>query len=231
MALIRFPEGQQRSGSSGGIVYSRNRYGQYIRPRTVPVNPNTDRQVAARNLARNLAIAWRDTLTQALRDAWDLLASVIPWENALGDVVHLTGLNWYNRCNVARMQGGLARIDDPSGIPGIEPAESALVVTASEATQQLSVAFDDTAAWCSDDAAGQLVSMATPLPASRKFCGGPWRYAGVILGNSVTPPTSPATIAVAWPIVEGNRLWVRTRIAYSNGGLSNFAQVNFLGAA
>ena len=66
MALIRYAEGQQRSGSIGASVYSHNRYGAYIRARSVPVNPNTDRQVAIRNAIRALTIAWGNTPGQRL---------------------------------------------------------------------------------------------------------------------------------------------------------------------
>lgn len=75
MTLIRFAEGQQRSGSIGATVHSHNRFGQYIRARSVPVNPNTARQVIARNAARSIMIAWQNTLTQDQRDAWNVYAA------------------------------------------------------------------------------------------------------------------------------------------------------------
>lgn len=231
MAVVRFPEGQQRSGSVGGAVYSHNRYGAYIRARSVPVNPNTARQVAARNLTRNLSIAWQVELTQAERDVWDAVADVIDWVNALGDSVTLTGLNWYIRTNTARMQGSLPRVDDASGVLALAQAETALVVTGSAATQQLSVAFDDGKSWVNDDDAGQLVHMGIGQSPARKFFGGPWRYAGVILGDSVTPPTSPQTLVAPYPLVDGQRIWMKTRITLADGRLSQFAQAQFLGAA
>lgn len=231
MAVVRFPEGQQRSGSVGGAVYSHNRFGAYIRARSVPVNPNTARQVAARNLTRNLSIAWQTELTQAQRNVWDAVADVIDWTNALGDSVSLTGLNWYVRTNTARMQGGLPRVDDGSGVLALAQAESALVVTGSEATQLLSIAFDDGKSWVNDADTGQLVHMGIGQSPARKFFGGPYRFAGVILGDVTTPPTSPQTLVAPYPLVEGQRIWVRTRITLADGRLSEFAQADFLGAA
>ena len=46
---------------------------------------------------------------------------------------------------------------------------------------------------------------------------GPWRYAGTILGNSITPPTTPAAISVPFPVVEGQRIWVKAYIMKPDG--------------
>lgn len=231
MALIRYAEGQQRSGSIGATVYSHNRYGQYIRPRTVPVNPNTDRQVAIRNALRALTIAWDNTLTDAQRGAWEIYAANVPWLNKFGDTVLLTGLSHYLRSNAPLLQSTFPRVDDAPTIFNLATAELALAATASEATQQISVTFDDTATWCSEDDAHQFVFAGLPQNPSRKFFAGPYRLAGTIDGDSMTPPTSPLAIASPFAFAAGQRLWIRTRIARADGRLSEFAQANFLGAA
>jgi hypothetical protein len=231
MALVVLPEGTQISGSSGGTTWSRNRYGAYKRNRSVPVNPNTDRQVAIRNIIRNLAIAWGQTLTQTQRDAWDVYAANVPWVNKLGQAVYLTGEAMYIRSNAARLTAGLAQVDDGPVLFDLAAAETALGCSASEATQQASVTWDDTAAWASEDGAAQLVYAGLPQDQSIKFFGGPWRYIDSIDGDSMTPPTSPTALTWPWPFAEGQRLWLRTRITRADGRLSQFAQVNFLAAA
>lgn len=231
MAVIRFPEGQQRSGSTGGTVYSHNRFGAYIRARSVPVNPNTDRQVASRNRMRALSIAWQNLLTQVQRDAWEVYAANVTWKNALGDSVHLTGLNHYVRSNAAVLAAGLTRVDAAPTVFTIAAAEDGLVPTASEATQDVTVAFDTAGLWCSEDGAAQLIYQGLPKNASTKFFGGPYRLLGVILGDSVAPPAVPEVLAAVFPFAEGNRLWVRSRILRADGRLSDFAVANFLGAA
>lgn len=231
MALIRFPEGQQRSGSAGGSVYSRNRSGAYIRARSVPVNPNTDRQVAARNIMRALSIAWNNTLTQDQRDAWEVYAQNVVWQNKLGDAINLTGLNHYTRSNSAVLAAGLTRVDDAPTTFTLAAAEAALVPTASEATQIVSCAYDDAADWVSEDGAAQLFYQGLPGNASKKFFASPYRLLGIVLSDSGTPPTSPSAIAAVFPFAEGNRIWVRSRILRADGRLSEFAVANFLGAA
>jgi hypothetical protein len=231
MALIVLPEGTQVSGSIGGTTYARNRFGAYKRSRTVPVNPQSDAQVAARNRVANLSQAWSETLTANQRAAWDVYAAAVPWVNKLGQAVFITGFNHYVRSNAARLAAGLARVDDGPTTLELATPEGALAVTATEAGQTLSVTFDDAAAWCDLDGAFESVQMGIPQNPGRTFFGGPWRLCTPILGDSVAPPASPVAPAVPWPIAEGQRLWVRTRIGLPDGRLSGFAQVNFLAGA
>lgn len=229
--LVVLPEGQQRSGSAGGSTWSRNRFGAYVRNRSVPVNPNTDRQVAVRNIARALAIAWQNTLTQAQRDAWDVYGANVPWLNKLGQSVNLPGLNHYIRSNTPRLQASMARVDDGPTIFNLATAEQSLACTASEATQQGSIVFDATATWASEDGAAEIFYGGLPQNGSIKFFGGPFRLIGPTLGDSGVPPTSPALVNWPWPFAEGNRLWLQSRITRADGRLSEIARINFLAAA
>lgn len=229
MALIRYAEGQQRSGSTGATVYSHNRFGAYIRARSVPVNPNTDRQVAVRNAVRGLTIAWQNVLTQDQRDAWDVYGDNVSWQNKFGDTVNLTGLNHYIRSNTVLVSLGFGRIDVAPGIFNIAAAELVLGCTASAATQILTFTFDDTEVWANEAGAFQHFYMGIPQNASIKFFGGPYRYVVSVAG--VTPAVSPLPATAPFPIVEGQRIWVRSRIMRADGRLSEFAQLNFLCAA
>ncbi len=235
MALIRFAEGQQRSGSIGATVYSRNRFGQYIRARSLPVNPNTARQVAVRNAVRALSIAWQLQLTQFQRDGWTAYAANVSWLNRLGETVKLTGLNHYVRTNVNLVSNAFSRIDDAPTEFNIGTAELTLGVTASEATQQITVTFDDSLLalnpWVDVDGGRQFVFMGLPQNSGIKFFGGPYRLAGVIAGDLALPPTSPELFAAPFPVAEGQRIWAKTRILRPDGRLSEFAQVDFLGLA
>lgn len=231
MALIVLPGGEQRSGSTGGITYSRNRFGAYMRSRSVPVNPNTDRQVNVRNQVRACSIAWENVLTQTQRDEWETYAANVVWQNKLGQSVLLTGLNHFIRSNVPRLQVGMARVDDGPKIFNLGTAELELACSASEATQLADIVFDPAAAWASEDGAAEIFYGGIPRNAAIKFFGGPWRLIGPTLGDSITPPTSPASVAWPWPFADGQRLWLRSRITRADGRLSEFARVNFLPAA
>lgn len=229
MALVVLPEGQQRSGKQGGVVWSHNAGGPYIRNRAIPTNPNTARQVAVRNSVRALAIAWEITLSQAQRDAWDVYAANVTWTNRLGQSITLTGLNHYIRSNTPRVISGIAAINAAPGIFDIAAAEAALAVTASEATQDLTINGDPAGAWIGEADAWQFFYMGLPQNASRKFFGGPYRFLTAVPGAG--PPPFPIVIAASFPFLEGQRLWVRSRVARGDGRLSEFAEVNFLAAA
>lgn len=235
MALVVLPEGTQISGSIGGTTWSHNRYGAYKRNRSVPVNPNTDRQIEIRNIVRGLTIAWQNVLTQLQRDAWNLYGKNVAWVNHLGQTVHLTGLNHYVRSNTPRLQAnlGLVRVDDAPVIFNIAVAEQDLGCSASEAAQQLTFTYDDTAAWTTEVGGFQIFFMGRPQNGSIKFFGGPWRKIGQQLGQDAPngEPESPNPQGTAWPFAQGQRIWARTRIGRADGRLSEFAQVNFLALA
>lgn len=229
MALVVLPEGQQRSGSIGGTVWSHNKGGVYIRNRSIPVNPNTDRQAAVRVAVRNLSIFWDTELSQAQRDAWDVYAANVDWMNRLGQSINLTGLNHFIRTNTQNVISGIPRIDTAPGIFDIGDAEDALACTASEGTQDLTINGNPAGPWLVEALGWQFYYMGIPQNASRKFFGGPYRFVTAVPGAG--PPPFPIVIAAPWPFVEGQRIWLRSRIIRGDGRLSEFALINFLAAA
>lgn len=229
MTLVVLGEGQQRSGSIGGTVWSRNAAGAYIRARSVPVNPNTDLQVAVRNAVRSITIAWQNTLTQPQRNAWNVYAANVTWTNKLGQQIKLSGLNHYVRSNTPLVQNGIARVDIAPFIFNLATAELDLSATASEATQDLTIDGDAAAAWIGEAGAWQFFSMGIPQNGGITFFNGPWRQLSAVPGAG--PPPFPAVIAAVFPFAEGQRIWIRSRIARADGRLSEFAQFNFLAAA
>lgn len=229
MALVVLPEGQQRSGSVGGATWSHNRYGAYLRARSIPVNPGTDRQVAVRNAVRSLSIAWQNTLSQVQRNAWDVYAANVTWVNKLGQTVSLTGLNHYIRSNTPRVQNGIAAVDVAPVIFNLATAELDLSATASEATQDITIDGDAAGAWINEADAWQFFYMGLPQNSSIKFFESPYRLLSAVPGAG--PPPFPVVAAAVFPFAEDQRIWIRSRIARGDGRLSEFAQVNFLGAA
>lgn len=212
--------GGQASGSVGGVTASHNRFGTYLRNRSVPVNPNSSRQQVARNRFTTAAGRWSSILTQAQRDAWILYADNVDWINRIGQTVNLTGLNMYLRSVTAELAAALPIVDDgPTtfSLPDIDPAYGA---TISEATQLISVSFDNTEAWANEDDAALLIEMSIPQGAGRTFLSPQSRVAGAILGDSTTPPTSPTTLAVPFAVAEGQKVNVSARVIRADGRVS-----------
>lgn len=101
-----------QSGSQASLTYSRNRYGQYIRNRSSPVQPRTTHQLAIRAKHTQNAQAWK-SLTMAQRLAWDSLGQQIQRTDSLGQVYHLTGFQAYCMVNNNLRIAGEAPVSTP----------------------------------------------------------------------------------------------------------------------
>lgn len=214
-------------GSINGITYSRNRFGQYARSRAVPVNPQSARQTEIRSIFSNLALRWREALNQTQRDQWDVYGDNVLVKNKLGLDIKLTGYNHYIRSNCINQLNNLSIVDDGPAIFD-KPGEDALFgVAGSEATQQISVSFDETLGWRPDNSASLTCFMGEPQNSARLYFGGPWRHMGFVEGNSASPAASPQTFAAPFPMQEGQKVTCYARIERSDARLSDKFQSAF----
>ena len=208
----------QGSGSLAGATFSHNKGGQYIRQRTIPVNPNTTLQQAVRSIFATLSIAWVQTLTAAQRVLWKTYADNVPLINVLGDSIFITELAMYSRSNVPRLQAALTRVDDgPTTFSLAQMTNPS--ATAAAATDLLSVTFTNTDAWATAVGGAMLVYISKPQNPTINFFKGPYQFAGKIAG-AVVPPTSPQTIALPQPIVAGQKVFFRIEATEVDGRLS-----------
>lgn len=218
------------SGSVGGTTYSRNRYGMYRRSRATPVNPNTANQVLVRAAMTGLVNAWTSVLTGAQRDVWNDYAANVPVTDALGQSINLTGQNWYIGNNVPRLQASIklsATVPSVAAGPTIFNRGDFTTPTfaASESTG-FSVTFDDSDDWANEDNAFLFLYQGKPVNASRNFFNGPYRLVGVIEGDAVSAPSSPATINAAtlaslgFAIAEDQLCNLAVSVARADGRLS-----------
>lgn len=227
MALIKFGGGiVDARGSVAGNVFSRNRFGAYLRSRVVPVNPNSSLQQTVRAAVQTVTQRWKDVLTDAQRAAWAAYAAAIPWINKLGETQYLTGFNMYVRTNTFLTQIGGTLVDDGPSTLSLATGDAAFAVSASEATQLISVTFDETLAWLDEDDAYMAVYCGSPVNPTRNFFAGPWRYAGKLAGDGVTPLTSPQTMTAPFQVAEGQKIWCRARIVRADGRLSQYFRGN-----
>ena len=215
----------QFSGSIGGLTGSHNRGGQYFRARTIPTNPGTPFQNAVRQFVADLVNLWNNTLTQAERDAWDNYAVNVPFVNRLGDQTFLSGLNQYVRSNVPRLQAALARIDDaPIVFNTGDFTQTTFVPTA--AADTLGLGFTDTDAWANEDDAAMLLYGARPRNPTINFFKGPYRFADLVAGDAITPPTSPASITSPFPLAADQKAFAYVRVTRADGRLSTLFRMS-----
>lgn len=231
-ALVKFGGGiVQMSGSISGDTFARNRSGNYSRARTTPVNPNTDLQQQVRNAVQFISSRWGDTLTAAQRTAWNLYANSVAMLNKLGETIYLSGYNHYMRSNSIRKRSGFTIVDAGPVIFSIPQGDPVFTCSGSEATQQISVAFDNTMAWANEDDGYMLVFMGSPQNAQRYFFDGPWRIMGAVVGDSVAAPASPQLMSVPFAVTEGQHIWCYARILRADGRLSEPFRHDFFCAA
>jgi hypothetical protein len=129
-----------RSGSVNAETSSRNRFGQYVRRRAVPVNPASGRQLLARASTQEFAAAWR-ALTDAQRAAWTSLGSQMQRTDSLGQVYTLTGLQAFTSVNNTLRISGQPTVTDPPPLTTPDPLAS---ITVTLSTSAFSVAFTPT---------------------------------------------------------------------------------------
>lgn len=212
--LIRMGMGGQLSGSVGGVVASRNRYGAYLRNRTVPVNPNTPRQLDVRANFGAASIAW-SSVSAGQRGGWESYANQTPLLNRLGESVTLSANAMFLRVNAFRLDCGASIIFDAPLTPGASSLGNPTGVVASEAT---GVGFFTSGA----DAVGPGMLSYGPVvsPGVQSFSG-PFSLARTGLFTAVGILPGVALPHRYGALVEGQIRYFRVAASDAEGKLSN----------
>jgi hypothetical protein len=210
MATIRYGGGiTQISGSIAGNVYARNRFGNYMRPRTKPVNPNSVYQAAIRTYLSYLTTYWHETLSAANRTGWATYANAVIMKNRLGESIKLTGFNHFLRVNIIRKQLEQTLTPNAPTVLALPDKDTVFAITASAGSGKITVTWDDAAPWGDIAASVMGIWQGRPQLVTRNFFNGPWRKAGSIPGNQA----SPSEITAVFTLVEGQKVWVYGRIS------------------
>lgn len=234
MIIIPGPIATDMRGSIGGLTASRNRGGAYFRSRVAPVQPGSAEQAVVKQLLSSLVNIWSSILTPDQRAAWDNYADLVHLPNSLGIMRNVGGLGMFVRGNLPRLQAhstNFPRVDD--GPVDFTTGEfTAPDVSAfSEATQGFQVVFDNEDAWANEDESAMFVYVSRAQNPGINFFKGPYRFAGAIQGDSVTPPTSPAAMDAPFPFVETQKLFARVTVSREDGRLSSTFRTSSIGIA
>lgn len=101
--------GDPSSGSYQGKTYSRNRFGQYVRTRAIPVNPKTTFQADVRARLGGNASDYR-ALTAIQQAGWESLGLSMTRTDALGQSYALNGFGAYCSVNNNKLAAGDAKV-------------------------------------------------------------------------------------------------------------------------
>lgn len=209
----------QASGSTGGLTYSRNKGGMYIRSRSLVVTPKTPQQVAAQNAIKTLTARWQG-LTTLQRTGWKDYAVNVPILNALGESRVIPELSWYIKCNSIRLQAiGASAIVDAAPTTYSLAVLTTPTFTAT-ATAAISLAYTNTDAWAITTGGYLFVQVSRPLSPTIVFPKANFRYTDKVSGLTATPPTSPAAITSPFPFIAGNQIMIRVQASNSDGRIS-----------
>ena len=198
-----------RSGSQDSTTSSRNRYGQYTRNRSVPVNPNSTAQATVRARISANAAAWRD-LTDLQRAGWASLGAQMTRSDSLGQSYTLNGFAAYCSVNNNNVASGGAVV---AAAPALVTPPALLTATLTGTTATLSLAYTATPL----GAGAKLFVFAAPQRSAGRTFEGDYRLIHV----SAAAAASPANIFSAFqakfgvPVV-GNKIFV-SALVYDSG--------------
>jgi hypothetical protein len=160
MKILDVPQ----SGSINFRTASRNRNGQYLRARAIPVQPRSTAQLAVRGYLSLNSQEW-GLLTKVQQAAWATYADLHPRTDALGQSSAMTGAQAYGSVNnILRLQG-LSVLPAPPAQPDFTLFAAAVVT---------SVALSVTLTGFTRPVGGQIAIYATrPAGNGRNFYGAP----------------------------------------------------------
>jgi len=196
MARVIPGSGGEIYGSIGSLTYSRNRYGNYVKRRPFPRQPNNTAQQNARSRFVDAATSWR-SLSDGERAAWDSYAANTKTRLPDGRVDYITGAAWYLAVKA------FAGLVDPAISVSAPPAMSGVV--AQPHVVDLTIV------------SGELSGLNTPSGAShvaiwiqaaggRSVASGQWTLAFSGLA-------SPTGYSLGDYVVAGQRYFVKCRFA------------------
>jgi hypothetical protein len=218
MALVKFGGGiTGMSGSIAGSTFARNRFGNYIRPRTKPVNPKSTTQHTIRGCMAYLADLWHSTLVAGERTAWSTYAAAVTVKNRLGETVYLTGFNMFIRSNSVRKYVGLNVVAAGPTTLSLPETDPTFIITASAASQKITVGYDKNLPWSQEVGGRMHVFQGQPQLATRNYFNGPWKIAG----NLPDHDDGSVELNAPYTLVAGQKIWCYARIDRIDGRLSN----------
>lgn len=210
---------QDARGKLNGNVYSKNRFGSYVRTKVTPVNRNTSYQTAVRAAFSSNSTNWGQLLTQTERFEWNSFAALHPFNNVFGESKKLTGHQMYTGIQ-SRLSniGGTPTTVPPSNLTTGELGGLTLVATVA-AGGTLTVATNES----NVPGSAVIAVYATPvMPNGRNFVKSELRYIGKYASGA-----TPYNIKAAWqtkygtfPTVAGGKIFVMAQIVIADGWAS-----------
>jgi hypothetical protein len=205
-------------GKSGDQIFSRNKYGPYVKAFAVPTGTPSAAMETARERMAAIVAAWHG-LSEANRQRWISQAAAMNAKAKRFPRETLTGYNLFTRCQMWRLTSGLSQSTTPSALLRIPTFQ---IVTTYEATSGIEGEYttqNSTSAWriMTYGSAGFEPSRYSPNVS-------PYKYVGSLNFDGNNNP-SPALLSGDWPTVWdaeelpfGNVIFLKFRICNLSNG-------------
>lgn len=197
-------------GKLNGHVFSKNRYGNYVRNKVTPVNPSTVYQTTVRNRLGGISASWGG-LTAAQRAAWNAAISSFAKTNIFGDIINPSGKTLHQMLNNELLICGIAAIVSPPvpvGVDALTSMSAAFAAGAQTATLTYAPAIA---------ADHSLKIYATPgLSAGVSFVKSEYRLIEVIVAADVSPYAFSAAYIARFGAVPAAGLKVFVKVVQVN---------------
>jgi hypothetical protein len=204
-------------GKQGGVVYSRNTYGAYIRTKVSPTNPSTTAQQAVRAGLTSISQAWRG-LSDTARAGFESLAREVSRTNIFGDNVAYTGFNLFGRLgrNIQVISG--TPLTAAPAIPTMS-AVTSLTLTAKVAAGLVSLAYTPDPVPTGFD----MVIQATPqVSQGINFVKSEYRQLAVVAAAASSPYVGTTAYAAKFGVpVLGKRIFMRAKLVHIASGFES----------
>lgn len=193
--------GDPASGSYAGKTASRNRFGQYLRTRAMPVQPRSVFQLDQRARMTTNAAGWRG-ITDGQRAGWTSLGGDISRTNALGSSYTFNGFMAYCSVNNNKLDAGDAAVADA---PAIVTPGDLISATITLTNAAFSIAYTATPLAAST----RLFIFVSPQQSAGRQFNGDYR----LLTVTAAAAASPAVVLTAYTArfgvpVTGNRIFI-----------------------
>lgn len=194
-------------GKQNGSVFSKNRFGNYLRTKTTPINRNTSAQQGVRFNFATLSSGWRG-LTAIQRAGWRMAVDGFKKINSLADSVSLTGAQLYISLNRNLTSVQVATISTAPAPVSIDQLTT-LGLVAETTTNTIKVSFSG------ENYTDQnyTLEVSPVLSAGKEFVQNQFK----LLDRTTSGDTSPKNITSnyeamfgqGWRTSAGSAIWVR----------------------
>lgn len=196
-----------------GSVFSKNRYGNFVRTKVSPTNAQTAFQSAARSLLSFFSSNWR-TLRDAQQQGWINASLSFPFTDVFGNTRYLSGQTLYVKLNCNLNLIGQPQIDDapsPTGLPiiAISSVDATTLVPSFNITL-----VDDTGL----SGTSLLIYATPPVSTGRSYVKGMFKLLGV--GTSVSDIIDIEALYSARyaAVVTGEKIYVKVVVVNNTTG-------------